>query len=163
MSDEIVATVKASEGRRYIGVGMLSVVGAMVIYVALATPPSPSWLVFLLVVGLAALWLAARMWHATQFQLELTESELRCTDGNVIARVEDIEVVDRGFFAFKPSNGFLIKTKTPASRVWRPGLWWRIGRRIGVGGVTPGSQSKAMSEILAAMIAMRDLGGDGRL
>ncbi len=163
MSDEIVATIRASEPRRYMGVGMLGMVGALVIYVALSTPPSAGWLVFLLVVGLFAIWLAARMWQATQFHIELTEDELRCSDGNVIARVDDIQSIDRGFFAFKPSNGFLIKTKTPASRIWRPGLWWRFGRQIGVGGVTPGSQSRAMSEILAAMIAMRNQGGDGRL
>lgn len=163
MSDKIVATLKASEARRYMGVGMLAMVGGLVIYVALATPPTLDWLVFLLVVGLSALWLAARMWQATQFHIELTETELRCTDGNVIARVEDIKSVDRGLFAFKPSNGFLIQTKTPASRIWRPGLWWRFGRQIGIGGVTPGSQSKAMSEILAAMIAMRNQAGDGRL
>lgn len=163
MSDEIVASVKASEARRYMGVGMLFAIGTLVIYVALATPPSTAWLVFLLVVGLGSLWLAVRMWQATQFKIELTEEELRCSDGNVIARVDDIENIDSGFFAFKPSNGFLIKTKTPASRIWQPGLWWRFGRRIGIGGVTPGSQSKAMSEILAAMIAMRNQAGDGRL
>jgi len=163
MSDEIVATIKASEPRRYMGVGMLGMVGALVIYVALSTPPSAGWLVFLLVVGLFAIWLAARMWQATQYHIELTEDELRSSDGNVIARVDDIKSIDRGFFAFKPSNGFLIKTKTPASRIWQPGLWWRFGRQIGIGGVTPGSQSRAMSEILAAMVAMRNQGGDGRL
>jgi len=163
MSDEILVTVRASEVRRYMGVGMLGSVGVLVLYVALSTPPSVGWLVFLLAVGLSTIWLAARMWQATQFTIELTETELRCTDGNVIARIDDIENIDRGFFAFKPSNGFLIKTKTPASRLWRPGLYWRIGRRIGVGGVTPGSQSKAASEILAAMVAMRSQGGDGRL
>lgn len=163
MSDEIVATIRASEPRRYMGVGMLGMVGALVIYVALSTPPSAGWLVFLLVVGLSAIWLAARMWQATQYHIELTEDELRSSDGNVIARVDDIKSIDRGFFAFKPSNGFLIKTKTPASRIWQPGLWWRFGRQIGVGGVTPGSQSRAMSEILAAMVAMRNQGGDGRL
>jgi len=145
------------------GVGMLGMVGALVIYVALSTPPSAGWLVFLLVVGLFAIWLAARMWQATQYHIELTEDELRSSDGNVIARVDDIKSIDRGFFAFKPSNGFLIKTKTPASRIWQPGLWWRFGRQIGIGGVTPGSQSRAMSEILAAMVAMRNQGGDGRL
>ncbi|AZV79007.1 hypothetical protein EBB79_14775 [Parasedimentitalea marina] len=163
MSDEILVTVRASEVRRYMGVGMLGSVGVLVLYVALSTPPSVGWLVFLLAVGLSTIWLAARMWQATQFTIELTETELRCTDGNVIARIDDIENIDRGFFAFKPSNGFLIKTKTPASRIWRPGLYWRMGRRIGVGGVTPGSQSKAASEILAAMVAMRSQGGDGRL
>ena len=163
MNDEIIATVRASEIRRYMGVGMLGSVGVLVLYVALSTPPSAGWLVFLLVVGILAIWLAARMWQATQFTIELTETDLRCTDGNVIARIDDIEHIDRGFFAFKPSNGFLIKTRTPASRIWRPGLYWRMGRRIGVGGVTPGSQSKAASEILAAMVAMRSQGGDGRL
>jgi hypothetical protein len=163
MNDEIIATIRASEARRYMGVGMLGSVGALVIYVALSTPPSAGWLVFLLVVGCSALWLATRMWQATQYTIELTETDLRCTDGNVIARIDDIEHIDRGFFAFKPSNGFLIKTKTPASRIWRPGLYWRMGRRIGVGGVTPGSQSKAASEILAAMVAMRNQAGDGRL
>jgi len=163
MSDEIIATIRASEARRYMGVGMLGSVGALVIYVALSTPPSAGWLVFLLVVGLSTIWLAARMWQATQFTIELTETELRCTDGNLIARIDDIENVDRGFFAFKPSNGFLIKTKTPASCIWRPGLYWRFGRQIGVGGVTPGSQSKAASEILAAMVAMHNQAGDGRL
>lgn len=162
MSDDVVARLKVSEARRYMGVCMLAMVGALVIYVALATPPSAGLLVFLLVIGVSSLWLAARMWQATQFEVELTEIELRCTDGTVIARVEDIESIDSGFFAFKPSNGFLVKTKTPAGRTWRPGLWWRVGRRIGIGGVTPGSHSKAMSQILAAMIAMRSQGGEGR-
>ncbi|CUH87968.1 hypothetical protein PH5382_01897 [Phaeobacter sp. CECT 5382] len=157
MTDEVLVTVEASGLRRVMGVSMLAVIGATLLYVAVATPPSMGWLVFLLVVGLGALWLAVRMWQATEHQIELTERELRCTDGTVIARVEDIQTIDRGFFAFKPSNGFLIRTATPGSRIWMPGLWWRAGRRIGIGGVTPGSHSKAMSEILAAMIAQRSL------
>lgn len=163
MNDEIVASVKASDGRRIIGVSMLSALGAMVIYVALSSPPAAGWLVFLLVVGLTSMWLATRMWMSTRYQIELTETELRCSDGNVIVRVEDVVAIDRGFFAFKPSNGFLIKAKHPASRIWHPGLCWRLGRRIGIGGMTPGSQSKAMSEILAAMVAMRSQDLDGRL
>jgi len=31
-----------------------------------------------------------------------------------------------------------------------------MGRRIGIGGMTPGSQTKFMSEVLAAMMATRD-------
>lgn len=157
MTDEVVATIEASAPRRIMGVGMLAAVGVVLIYVAFSTPPSAAWLVFLLVVGGAALWLAMRMWQATAHRIELTEEVLRCSDGTEIARVADIETLDRGFFAFKPSNGFLVQRKTPGPRAWFPGLWWRMGRRIGVGGVTPGAQSKAMSEILAAMVARRDL------
>ncbi|KPD12720.1 hypothetical protein [Phaeobacter sp. 11ANDIMAR09] len=155
MTDEVLVTVEASGLRRVMGVTMLAVVGVALLSVAVSNPPSLAWLVFLLVVGLGALWLAVRMWQGTQYKIELTEEVLRCTDGTVIAQVSDIEAIDRGFFAFKPSNGFLIRTATPGARVWLPGLWWRAGRRIGIGGVTPGSQSKTMSEILSAMIAKR--------
>lgn len=157
MTEEVLVTVEASGLRRVMGVSMLAVIGVTMLYVAMSTPPSMTWLVFLLVVGLGALWLSMRMWQATTHKIELTDTELRCTNGTVIARVEDIQTIDRGFFAFKPSNGFLIRTATPGARVWLPGLWWRAGRRIGIGGVTPGSHSKAMSEILAAMIAQRNL------
>ena len=157
MTGEVLLTVEASGLRRIMGVAMLAVIGVTLVFVALSTPPSIGWLLFLLVVGIGALWLSVRMWQATSHKIELTDEELRCSDGTVIARVADIENIDRGFFAFKPSNGFLIRTTTPGTRVWLPGLWWRAGRRIGVGGVTPASQSKAMSEILAAMIAQRSL------
>ncbi|WP_264212877.1 hypothetical protein [Leisingera thetidis] len=155
MSNEILAEIEASGGRRVVGTAMLGLTGCLLVYVAVAAPPSPAWLVFLLAVGAAALWLAVRMWQATVHRIELTAEELRCSDGQVIARVADIEAIDRGFFAFKPSNGFLVRTRTQGSKVWMPGLWWRAGRRIGIGGVTPGSQGKAMSEILAAMLAQR--------
>lgn len=157
MTGEVLLTVEASGLRRIMGVAMLAVIGVTLVFVALSTPPSIGWLLFLLVVGIGALWLSVRMWQATSHKIELTDEELRCSDGTVIARVADIENIDRGFFAFKPSNGFLIRTATPGTRMWLPGLWWRAGRRIGVGGVTPASQSKAMSEILAAMIAQRSL------
>jgi hypothetical protein len=46
----------------------------------------------------------------------------------------------------------MIRLKTPASRVWAPGLWWRFGKRVGVGGVTPAGQGKAMADVIAARI-----------
>ncbi len=134
---------------------MLGAVGALVIYVALASPPEPVWQVFLFAVGGAAFWLAHRMWHATNDWIELTQTELRTGAGRVIAKVEDIEAVDRGAFAFKPSNGFLVKTRTKAANSWEPGLWWRVGHRIGIGGMTAAAETKFMSEILSALIADR--------
>lgn len=156
MQDEVLAVVEASAPRRWIGVGMLTVVGGLVIYVALASPPAIGWQIFLIVAGAGALSLARRLWISTQDRLELTRDVLRTSTGDIIAEVKDIESLDRGVFAFKPSNGFLIRTKEPDTRSWAPGLWWRIGRRIGVGGVTAASQTKFMSEILTAMIAERN-------
>ncbi|MBO9452181.1 hypothetical protein J7426_18040 [Tropicibacter sp. R16_0] len=155
MNEDVLAVVEASAPRRWMGVIMLAVVSLMSFYVALLGGPELGWQVFLLVVGGTAMWLALKMWRATTERVELTETELRSTDGQVIARIEDIESLDRGVFAFKPSNGFLLRTSQPASGVWQPGLWWRMGRRIGIGGVTPGSQSKFMAEMISAMIAQR--------
>lgn len=160
MDNEILATVGASALRRWMGVAMLIAVAGAVIYVALARPPSLGWQGFLLITGVLALWMADRLRRATEHRIELTETELRSTDGTRIATIDEIAALDHGVFAFKPSNGFLIKTRASGARVWRPGLWWRLGRRIGVGGVTPASQTKVMSEILAAMLAQRDQASD---
>lgn len=156
MQEDVLAVVEASAPRRWLALVMLVALGGLLIYVALMTPPPLMWQVFLIALGAASLWMAQSMYAATAGRVELTDSELRTGSGEVIARIEDIEQIERGAFAFKPSNGFLIRTRTPAARTWRPGLWWRLGRRIGVGGVTPGSQTKFMAEMISAMMAERD-------
>ncbi|MEM7520036.1 MAG: hypothetical protein AAF307_03275 [Pseudomonadota bacterium] len=154
--DEVLATVRASAGRRVLGLGCLGFLGLLLLYIAFFQPPTFGWQLFLVAMGAGSLWCADAMRRATASHVELTPLELRDADGTVIVRVADIVGLDRGFFAFKPSNGFLIKSAATAERVWRPGLWWRVGARIGIGGMTPASQTKFMSEILAAMIATRD-------
>ncbi|MEQ6204092.1 hypothetical protein ABMC88_13665 [Sulfitobacter sp. HNIBRBA2951] len=155
--NEVLAVVKASTGRRILGLGSLLLLGVLLVYIAVVQSPEIQWRLFLLVLGVAVLWLADRMRRATETQLELTETELRDSDGTVIALVDEIEGMDRGFFAFKPSNGFLLRTKDKGENEWRPGLWWRLGRRIGVGGMTSAHQTKQMSEILAIIMAKRDM------
>ncbi len=155
--NEILATAKAGTGRRILGMGSLGLLGFLLIYIAIVQSPAFEWRVFLLAFGVGSLWMSDKMRRATATSIELTETELRDSDGTVIARIADIDGMDRGFFAFKPSNGFLLRTKTKEPNVWRPGLWWRTGRRIGVGGMTPASQTKFMSEIIAAIMAQRDL------
>ena len=154
--NEVLAVVQASLGRRILGLTSLGVLGVLLIYIAFVRPPTLGFQVFLLVTGMAALWCTDAMRRATASAVELTPKVLRDADGTVIAEVADIQALDRGFFAFKPSNGFLIKTETHGGRLWRPGLWWRMGRRIGIGGMTPGSQTKFMAEVLSALIAERD-------
>lgn len=153
--NEILAVARASMGRRVLGLTSLALLGILLIYIAFAKPPSIGWQFFLIVVGGASLWCANAMRKSTSSWVELTPTELRDGDGTVIARVEDIQGMDRGPFAFKPSNGFLLKTGASQPRAWRPGLWWRTGRRVGIGGMTPGNQTKFMSEVLSAMMATR--------
>lgn len=154
--DEVLARVTPSAGRRILGIGMLSFLAVLVIYVAITTPPSLGWQVFLIALGSVSLVIANAMRKATKHTLELTRTELRDDAGTVLVRMEDVVSIDRGAFAFKPSNGFLLRLTTSHAKDWRPGLWWRASRRIGVGGMTPMRSTKYMAEVIAIMIAERD-------
>jgi len=153
---EILATVQASMGRRILGIGSLYLLSLMVIYVAVVKPPEIGWQIFLFVLGGGSIWIAEMMRKATALSLELTKTELRDSAGTVLAKIEDVQSLDRGVFAFKPSNGFLLRLSTSTGRTWHPGLWWRLGNRVGVGGMTPGPQTKFMAEMISAMVAQRD-------
>lgn len=152
-NERILAEVHASASRRVIGISMLVFLGGLLIYVAMDTAPEPGWQIFLVATGVAALWLATKMVQATRGVLTLTETELRDSDGTVLARIDDITKIDRGMFALKPSNGFTLLLKESGPRCWRPGLWWRLGRRVAIGGVTPGSQTRPMADLIAAKVA----------
>ncbi len=151
--DEVLAAVDPSVIRRYFGVGVLAILGAVLVYIAFARPPEAFvWRVFLIGLGAVILWGAETMRKATGVSLILTRETLSTSDGRVLARVEDIASVDRSFFAFKPSNGFLVTLKSRQERAWVPGLWWRFGKRVGVGGVTSARQTRFMAEILTALV-----------
>ncbi|MWD27281.1 hypothetical protein E0K89_007330 [Aquicoccus sp. SCR17] len=149
---EILAVLEASQPRRVMAVAMLVVLGALLIYLALAGGlAGPVYPLMLALMGAVALWLSVRIWQATSRRLELTREALRESGGEIVVRVEEVAGVERGAFAFKPSNGFVIRMTDRGERRWRPGLWWRTGRRIGIGGVTPGPQGKVMAELLQAL------------
>lgn len=155
--DEILAVARSSPGRRFLGLGSLGILGFLLVYLAIVEQPTLVWRLFLLLLGVGALWMTDRMRRATASGIVLTPTGLSDSDGTVIALIEDIDGMDRGVFAFKPSNGFLLRTHGKAPNVWRPGMWWRVGRRIGVGGMTPAHQAKQMSEIIAIMLAQREM------
>ncbi len=155
-TDQVLATITASPGRRFLGIGSLWILSLLVIYVAFARPPTFGWQIFLLVLGAGSIWIAEQMRRATSVTLELTRQELRDTTGAVLARMDEVEALDRGMFAFKPSNGFLMRLNITKPRAWRPGLWWSLGSRVGVGGMTPAHEAKFMAEVIASLLAERE-------
>ncbi|MGB0411441.1 MAG: hypothetical protein ACPGFA_07630 [Pikeienuella sp.] len=68
--------------------------------------------------------------------------------GVVLCRIEDIEKLERGFAPLKPSSGFVIRTFHAQPAAWSPGLWWRFGRRIGVGGATSARAGRNMANAI---------------
>lgn len=155
-SDTVHAVVRPSSGRRGVGIGALAILGGLLLYLGLTQGNGAGAQMFLIFAGLAGIAAAEALRRGSGRTLELTTTELRDSAGNRLALVSDILRVERGAFAFKPSNGFLVRTSVPGPFYWAPGLWWRIGRRVGVGGVTSASATKAMAEILAFQLAERD-------
>ena len=146
--------LKASPPRRFIAAFVLFVTGALLLWIAMTSPPaSVGWLIFLLVIGGVILWAAMRLWQATASTMTLTDEALVDSSGTVLCHIDNMRAVERGIFAFKPSNGFLIRMHKPVGKGWAPGMWWRFGTRLGVGGVTPSAQAKAMADIIALRLS----------
>lgn len=143
--------------RRAFGCGVLFALGILLAYIAVAQPPEGlQWVLVLLMCGAASCYAGYLMWQWSGRMIELTNDGLRMSDGQVIAHLDDIYGVDRSFFSNKPSNGFLVTLKVKYPTTWAPGLWWRIGKRVGVGGLTSGAEGKIMADTLSTMIAERD-------
>lgn len=156
MSDPVIATLTASPPRRWTGTVMLGLLGVLLIYLAFSVPFGVSQIVLILC-GASVIAAASRLYTATAQMIELTKTELRVKDGVVLTELSNIANVERGAFAFKPSNGFLVTTKQSGPRRWSPGMYWCFAKRIGIGGVTGAPQSKGMAETLSILIAQQDL------
>ncbi len=153
----ILAELRASPPRRVVGVGVLLILGTALLYLWLTLPVAGlGWTAFLLVFGGLSLWVSLRMWTATEGRLVLTADALCDAQGKVLARVDMVRAVNRGVFAFKPAGGFTLVLSQPGPRAWAPGLWWRIGRRVGVGGVTHRHEARYMAEVLDQLCQSRN-------
>lgn len=155
-SDGVYAKVWASPMRRGFACVVLYGLAFMLFYIAIMRPPTFIWLLFLLGFGGLVLLIAERLRRATKAEILLTELDVRDSDGRVLALMADVVSVQRGAFAMKPSNGFALILRTRAPRAWVPGMWWRMGRRVGVGGATGAGPAKFMAEQIALRIARRD-------
>lgn len=159
--DDPMFTLRPSGPRRWFSVGVQGVLGLILLYVAVVQPPAVLGLqVFLLAMGVVALAGCSRAWAAASGTIVLRPEGLVDHTGRVIAALDEVEKVDRALFSFKPSNGFLIKMNTRQGRAWVPGMWWRFGYRVGIGGILPGSQTKLVADTLTAMVDKRDRADD---
>ena len=152
MTDPILI-VRPSLARRCIGVGVQLCLGIVLMYVALVMPTTVGGLTVLLGLGVLASCVAVRTWVVSAGALILRADGIFDQTGRPIALLAQIDSVDRGAFSFKPSNGFLIRMKTSEPWAWVPGIWWRCSRRVGIGGVLAGAQTRAMADMLCALVA----------
>ena len=149
-----ICKISASVARRAFGIAMLAALGAMFIWIGFVSVKSNIFTAATLgVLGIASFWCASVVLSATSASILLLRRGLVTSDNIVVAELDNIKAVERGLFALKPSSGFVILLKRPMPLVWKPGLWWRFGRRIGVGGATTAAEGKIMAEAIQALMS----------
>ncbi|SEM96547.1 hypothetical protein SAMN05216227_100578 [Pseudorhodobacter antarcticus] len=153
----VLARLDASQPRRVIGAVAQVGLAAVLVSLAISFPREQMGLrIILLLLGGVMAYAAHATWRATEMGLTLTKDGLVDGHGRVLADLANVREVARGPFALKPSHGFsLLLFKAPGF-AWVPGLWWRVGTRVGVGGVTASQPARFMAETIAGMVAARD-------
>ena len=152
--DEVLIGLNAAPARRMIGIGALILLCLVLLWHSYATYDQLSDGLVVILLALAGLYAAFRIWRSSRTGLELTPAELRESGGRQIVRVADIVKVEREALGiFKPTNGFVLVTREKMPAAGSPGIWWRFGKRVGVGGITGAGEGKAMAELLQEMVA----------
>ncbi|MCI2398074.1 hypothetical protein [Aliiroseovarius subalbicans] len=148
------ATLSPTSTRRRLSTLLIFALSVLFLWMA-ATASSLPGAVLPLVLGLATLWIAARSLRSWHLALILTDTTLCDSSGRILVRMDDIRSVDRSAFAFKPSNGFMLRLDAPGPLTWMPGLWWRVGNRLAIGGATQPAETRIMADQIGFLLAAR--------
>lgn len=150
---EVIMRLTPSMPRRLIASGSMAGLGLMAGWIAFQGGVPLGWMVVLLAMTAGALWLANEIYRVTGRSVELMADRLQDSSGRILAMLDEVEKADRSPFAVKPSSGFNLRITRAAARArrgaWVPGLWWRVGRHVGIGGATPKAQARLMADLIS--------------
>ena len=151
--DKVLARLQPSIARRVLGAGCLVALAVLFLSLAFeAASQSAVAATVFLVLGAGSAFISTALWRASGQSVELTRNTLRDSSGRTLAIIPDVLRVERGAFAFKPTHGFVLTTRQSGPRAMVPGLWWRIGRKVGVGGTAPPGEARFMAEMISGLI-----------
>lgn len=153
----VLARLDPSPFRRVLGIAAQLVMAGFMVWIALTLPHEMmAQRLGMMLFGGLVLCGAYLTWRATARGLILTERGLVDGTGRLLAEVSNIRMVSRGALALRPSHGFSLLLYSGMGFGWVPGLWWRVGKRVGVGGLTSPQSAKLMAEVIAGMIVPRE-------
>ena len=158
MTDADSIEMKVSPFRRWFAAGTVALTGVIFLGMALQNPPNGA-LLQLMIWALAALLLASalKLWRDTEVGVRLVGTRLETCAGELIVAMEDVEAIERGHFAFRPSNGFSLSLKRKAALRWRMGLWWTAGKRAAFGGAASSVEAKRLAEAIEHRLGLHEL------
>ena len=149
--------IRRPEFLRWLVVGAVVVMLAISLSVGVRSVANPVVALVNLIAGLAIAWFGWSMATAKASKIIFDGERLTDNAGVELCALDEIKNVERGFAMFKPSAGFAILLHEEKPRAWSPGLWWRYGRRIGVGGATPGRAARNMADAITMALALKQI------
>ena len=150
---ETLAVVRPAPARRVALIIVTSLLGFALLSIGLDAPEGGIWLrVTFVIAGVGMLWGGWWVWRNSAVDLVLTTLDLRQSDGRIICALADVTRVERGLAALRPATGFALYLREPMPLAWVPGLWWRRGRRVGIGGMTTRAGAKALADVIEAEV-----------
>ncbi|WP_138464985.1 hypothetical protein [Poseidonocella sp. HB161398] len=160
MGTEALAQLYPSKTRIILTVLVLAAVAVVCLYVAAGEGgQGAAARLMLAAVAVAAALGAVAVWRSGARGLLLYPDRIAESGGDTVLWLADIARLERGAFAFKPANGVVVSLRRPGSLRWVPGLWWRTGARVGIGGMTPKAATKAFADLLERRLG--ELGENG--
>ena len=152
--NDVVMELRQTPGRRWFSVlALLAVSGAAAWFVLFGPERNPGMRALLAAASAGFAFQAWRFRDEVRSSIRLTPEGLFDGGGDCIFRTDNVASVERGLLAMRPSNGFLVRLREPAGIRWIPGTYWRVGRRVGVGGSLRPADVRALSDRLAGLVA----------
>ncbi|MCY4445271.1 MAG: hypothetical protein OXC02_02250 [Rhodobacteraceae bacterium] len=100
--------------------------------------------------ALVTFFVCFKFYTTTGQSVLLFHNRVISSSGELLFEVQNIKSIDNGLFAFKPSNGALVHLHSSMPAIVRFGLWWRIGKRVGIGGCTSRAEVNVMVDLIRA-------------
>ncbi len=150
---KVLAELGIAPARQLVFLFALAALGILMIWQAIQSEAAIVSRALIVVLGLSLIFVADKIRRTPRISLLLTEEGLFQDNGEAVATWDQMVSIDRGALALKPSNGFTLLLVDKQPRAWVPGLWWRLGRRVGVGGTAYAGAAKFMAEQIALRLS----------
>ena len=132
---------------------VIFILSLFLIYTLLTLNDKISFSDFLLIpiLVISILWFRRFLSRYSKIGFVISTDGLFDLNMDLICTIDDIKKIDVSPYTFKSANGFIILLKTKSSFKSIPGLYWRVGKRISIGGLVSKNESKLLSGRLIEM------------
>jgi hypothetical protein len=143
---DFIAALRVSFGRRFIGCSVLAAL--TILFAVLAVQGAGTGAVAFGLAAALSAGVTVGIWQVSAREVVMKPTGLFDSNGAVIVTLDQIERINSGPLSIRPSNGFSIRLTSRQSAHWAPGLWWRWGRMVGIGGLTSAKPSRDLANLL---------------